>query len=60
MTYGLQSIALGPDAAIHGCGGDQASSATRRWRALDAERRLAIIEASLARSGVRDGYPLAL
>ncbi len=60
MTYGLQSIALGLDAAIRGRGSDQASSAIRRWRVLDAERRLAIIEASLARSGVRDGYPLAL
>lgn len=60
MIYGLQSTSLGPDPAIPCRGSERTSSAIRRWRVLDAERRLAIIEASLARSGVGDGYPLAL
>lgn len=60
MTYGLQTTSLALEASQPYRGGQRTSAAIRRWRALDAERRLAIIEASLAGSGVTDGYPLAL
>lgn len=60
MAYGLQStlLALNPGQPYRG--GQLAAPAIRRWRALDAERRLAIIEESLAGTGVTDGFPLAL
>ena len=60
MTYGLQTPSLALDGGQPYRGGQRPTAAIRRWRALDAERRLAIIEASLAGSGVADGYPLAL
>ena len=60
MTYGLQSTSLALEMGQPYRGGRRAAPTTRRWRALDAERRLAVIEESLARTGVNDGYPLAL
>jgi hypothetical protein len=60
MAYGLQTTSLALETGEPYRGGQRPSTAIRRWRALDAERRLAIIEASLAGHGVTDGYPLAL
>lgn len=60
MPYGLQSTSLTLDAGQNLRAVQQSAPAARPWRTLDAERRLAVIEASLVGSGVRDGYPLAL
>lgn len=60
MAYGLQTTSLALETGQPYRGAQRSSPAVRRWRALDAERRLAIIEESLAGSGVRDGFPLAL
>jgi hypothetical protein len=60
MAYGLQSSSLVLDTVQPYRGGQRAAPASRHWRALDSERRLAIIEESLARTGISDGYPLAL
>lgn len=60
MTYGLQTTSLARETSRPYRSAQRPSAAIRRWRALDAERRVAIIEASLAGTGVTDGYPLAL
>jgi len=60
MNHGLQLMPFARDAEAHSLCAAAAPVAIRRWRALSAERRLALVEQSLARSGVDDGYPLAL
>jgi len=60
MDCGQQSTPLALSNGALPFSGAHRLSAVRGWRALPADRRLAIIEESLARSGVADGYPLAL
>ena len=61
MAYGLQSTSLAlSNGAQPFFEPARPMSAVRRWRTLPADRRLALIEQSLAGAGVNDGYPLAL
>ena len=62
MTYGLSTSAFIEDGPEVQTVRDRSSSSTARsWRALNAERRLALIERALAPANDRiDAYPLAL
>ncbi len=59
MAYGLQTTSLALDSGVPQFSGAH-RPAVRRWRALSPDRRLALIEQSLAGTGVNDGLPLAL
>jgi hypothetical protein len=62
MTYGLSTSAFiedGPE--VQAMRSRSSYSTARSWRALTAERRLALIEQALAPANDRiDAYPLAL
>jgi len=62
MTYGLSTRAFvenGP--AVRAMEARSARSTARSWRALDADRRLALINAALTPANdLIDAYPIAL
>ena len=62
MTYGLNTRAFIEDgSASQVLRAQSLRSTARSWRALDAERRLAIVERSLKPANdLIDAYPLAL
>ena len=62
MTYGLSTSAFIEDGpAVQVLRASSARSRARSWRALDAERRLALIEQALRPANdLIDAYPLAL
>ena len=62
MAYGLSTSAFIEDGpAVQSIRRRQSFSTARSWRALSAERRLALIEQALTPANDRiDAYPLAL
>lgn len=62
MTYGLSTRALIEDGpAVQPIEAQKLRSTARSWRALDEERRLALIERALRPANdFIDAYPLAL
>jgi len=63
MTYGLSTRAFIEDGpAVHVIQAQETRSTARSWQALDAERRLALIEQALSApaNDFLDEYPIAL
>ncbi len=61
MTYGLNTRAFIENGPAVQSIQAQASRSTRSWRALDAERRLVLVERALRPANdLIDAYPLAL
>ena len=62
MTYGHSTSAFIEDGpAVQAIKAEASRSTARSWRALDSERRLALIEQALhPANDIIDGFPLAL
>ena len=66
MTYGLNPqlfVENGPALQVAGALARSSSNAFRAWKALDTDRRLAIVETALhsaANDDGPDGFPIAL
>ena len=60
MNRGLQTTPFTPADGMNARRCSRSAVSLGGWRRLTAECRLAAVEETLARSGIQDGYPLAL